>query len=139
MLVFHGMWIVECGNLSGGNLRKIKRGVFHKLPLIASVHSAAKKFRISPDCKITVRSHCTTYVLSMHSSVRRPAVPSFSLCGLFAKEQGSFLWPPFVADADIIFLPCGVSSVFLYLFLFPRLISVIADWMSAILRHMVWP
>ena len=27
----------------------------------------------------------------------------------------------------------------LLLFLFPRLISAAADWMSAILPHMVWP
>jgi len=36
----------------------------------------------------------------------------------------------------IIFLSCGfyLSSIF-----FPRLISTVADWMSTILRHMVWP
>ena len=28
---------------------------------------------------------------------------------------------------------------FLFLFFFPRLISAAADWMSAILPHMVWP
>jgi len=26
-----------------------------------------------------------------------------------------------------------------YLFFFPRLISAAADWMSTILRHMMWP
>jgi len=31
-------------------------------------------------------------------------------------------------------VPCGFFSIF-----FPRLISAIADWMSAILAHMVWP
>jgi len=44
-----------------------------------------------------------------------------------------------IADADIIFLPCGffypLSSIF---FFFPRLISAVADWMS-MLPHMVWP
>ena len=30
-----------------------------------------------------------------------------------------------------------LSSIFL--FSFPRLISVVAEWMSAILPHMVWP
>jgi len=46
-----------------------------------------------------------------------------------------FLWPPCVADVEIIFLPCG----FFYLssFFFPRLISAVADWMSTILLHMV--
>jgi len=33
-----------------------------------------------------------------------------------------------------------VSSIFLLLLLFfPRLISVVGDWMSTILPHMVWP
>ena len=37
----------------------------------------------------------------------------------------------------IIFLSCGF---FLLLpIFFPRLISAVADWMSTILRHMVWP
>jgi len=27
----------------------------------------------------------------------------------------------------------------MYLSFFPRLISAVADWMSAILTHMVWP
>ena len=40
-----------------------------------------------------------------------------------------------VADADIIFLSC----FYLPIFFFPRLISAVADWMSAILRYMVWP
>jgi len=49
------------------------------------------------------------------------------------------LWPPCVADADIIFLPCGffLSSIYLlsifYLFFIPRLISAAAVWMSTIL------
>jgi len=30
-------------------------------------------------------------------------------------------------------------SFFLLLFLFPRLISAVGDWMSTILPHMVWP
>ena len=36
-----------------------------------------------------------------------------------------------------IFLPCGFF--FFFLLFFPRLISAVADWMSAILPHMVWP
>jgi len=44
------------------------------------------------------------------------------------------LRPPCVADADIILLPCGF-----YLSFFPCLISALADWMSTILRHMMWP
>ena len=50
------------------------------------------------------------------------------------------LWPPCVADADIIFLPCGFFFFFLLLLLFfPRLISAVAHWMSTILPHMLWP
>jgi len=45
------------------------------------------------------------------------------------------LWPPCLADADIIFLPCG----FFFFLFFPRLISAVGDWMSSILAHMVWP
>jgi len=43
-----------------------------------------------------------------------------------------YLWLPCVADADIISLHCG----FFFLYFFPRLISVVADWMSTILWHM---
>ena len=49
------------------------------------------------------------------------------------------LWLPYGIGQAIIFLPCGF---FFYLLLllsfFPRLISAVADWMSAILAHMVW-
>ena len=54
---------------------------------------------------------------------------------------GSFLWPPCVADADIIFCPVisiSLSSSFFFFF-FPRLISAVGHWMSIILPHMVWP
>jgi len=40
---------------------------------------------------------------------------------------------------NLLFLPCGFYlSIFLSFFI-PRLISAAADWMSTILRHMVWP
>jgi len=58
-------------------------------------------------------------------------------CTLWFKNFTRFLWPPCVADADIIFLPCGFFLSF-YFFI-PRLISAVADWMSTILPHMVWP
>jgi len=38
-----------------------------------------------------------------------------------------------IADADIIFCSCG------FFFFFPRLFSAVADWMSIILPHMMWP
>jgi len=46
-------------------------------------------------------------------------VMSYVLCWFYIiGVQNSFLWPPCVADADIIFLPCGsffyLSSIFFY-------------------------
>jgi len=46
----------------------------------------------------------------------------------------AWLWPPCVADADIIFCRCGF---YLLLSFFPRLISAVADWTSTLLRHMM--
>ena len=54
----------------------------------------------------------------------------------FINAHVFLLWPPCVADADIIFLPCGF---FLSIFFIARLISAAADWMSTILPHIVWP
>jgi len=51
-------------------------------------------------------------------------------CGFFL----SSIWPPYVIGQAIIFLPSGFFFVFLF---FPCLISAVADWMSAILPHMV--
>jgi len=39
----------------------------------------------------------------------------------------------------IIFLPCNFYLLLLSIFFIPRLISAVADWMSTILLHMVWP
>ena len=47
------------------------------------------------------------------------------------------LWPPCLADTDIIFLSCGFF--YLLLLFFPRLITAIAQIGSTILPHMVWP
>jgi len=44
-----------------------------------------------------------------------------------------FLWPPCIADADVMFLLC-----FFLLFSSPNLSGCI-EWMSTILPHMVWP
>ena len=46
------------------------------------------------------------------------------------------LWSPYGIGQTIIFASC---RLFFLLFLFPHLISAVADWMSAILPHMVWP
>jgi len=52
------------------------------------------------------------------------------------------LWSPYIIRQTIIFSCCGLFFLLLLLllfFLFPHLISAVADWMSAILPHMVWP
>ena len=50
------------------------------------------------------------------------------------------LWSPYVIGRPYIFSSCFFFflSSFFFLF-FPRLISAVGDWMSTILRHMVWP
>jgi len=58
------------------------------------------------------------------------------MLGLFIKQQALImvtLWNS--ADHYILIL----SFVLLLLSFFPRLISAVAEWMSAILAHMVWP
>jgi len=51
--------------------------------------------------------------------------------------QTLYLWLPYGIGQAIIFLPYGVFSS--SVFFFSRLISAVADWMSTILAHMVWP
>jgi len=54
---------------------------------------------------------------------------------LYNALKNPLLWSPYVIGQTIIF-----SSCFFFVFLFfPRLISVVGDWMSTILPHMVWP
>jgi len=55
-------------------------------------------------------------------------------------KRSPISWPPCIADADIIFLPCGFFyPSFFFLSFFPRLVSAVTEWMSTILLHMVWP
>ena len=42
-------------------------------------------------------------------------------------------------EGHIYFHPVVCSSSSFFLSFFPRLISAVGDWMSAILPHMVWP
>ena len=44
------------------------------------------------------------------------------------RNRNNLLWPPCVADADIIFLSCGFF--YLLTFFIPRLFAAVADWMS---------
>ena len=48
-----------------------------------------------------------------------------------------YLWSPYGIGRPYIFSCCGLF--FFLLLFFPRLISAAADWMSAILPHIVWP
>jgi len=65
---------------------------------------------------------------------RRPTVYQVPVDDGFRQLIMVALWN---RAGTIIFLPCG--SFYLLSFLFPSLISAVADWMSAILPHMVWP
>ena len=57
-------------------------------------------------------------------------------CGLLSNYFHQLLRPPGQAIIFIIFLSCGFFFLLLY---FPGLFSVVADWMSIILPHMMWP
>jgi len=75
----------------------------------------------------------------------------------FASLLRHLLWSPYVIGqtiyifmlwfvmvalwnrADHYIFALWLLLSFFLLFLFPRLISAVADWMSAILPHMVWP
>ena len=55
------------------------------------------------------------------------------------QKEVNLLWSPYVIGQTIyIFMPWFVVLLLSSSF-FPRLISAAADWMSAILPHMVWP
>jgi len=65
--------------------------------------------------------------------------PHRVLRNVLPDETVPYLWPPYVIGQAIMFLPCGfylLSSFFLF---FLRLISAAANWMSTILRHLMWP
>ena len=95
--------------------------------------------KIPPDVK------CITFTTLLHDlSLIATYVSDFYRFSEVNISQGNalthlkcceiFLWPPCVADADITFC----SGFFFFLSFFPHLISVVADWISAILPHMVW-
>jgi len=56
--------------------------------------------------------------------------------GISSNHSFTLLWSPYGIGQTVIFSYCGL---FFFLLFFPRLISAAADWMSAILPHMVWP
>ena len=85
-----------------------------------------------------MQAFCTS--ASRDSSLRQH---SFLVCVLVTMMRGAF---------DTVVYQCLLQHIFygqtIYIFMlwfvlsssfFPRLISAAADWMSAILPHMVWP
>ena len=94
-------------------------------------------------CRMTNLIDCSVYYTlsklslkhTQHSITCRPLTRNQTYKWSIDMHHGS-LWPPCVADADIIFLPCSFYLLSSFLFL---LISAAADWMSTILPHMVWP
>jgi len=59
-------------------------------------------------------------------------------CAGYRLSSTVFLWSPYGIGQTIIF-SSGSFFFFLLLSYFPRVISAVGDWMSAILPHMVWP
>ena len=50
-------------------------------------------------------------------------------------SSAGLLWPPCIADADIMFYRCGFFFLLLF---FSCVFSAVTDWMSTILPHMMW-
>jgi len=76
----------------------------------------------------------------MHTHMNRLTVLwiGFCLTGPISLCLDSFLWSPYVIGQTIIFSCCGLFFFFFFFLFFPRLISAVGDWMSTILRHVVW-
>ena len=99
----------------------------------SAVYSLQHRVRQRSDYRCLLQTHCwlrTVKKLCCNNQQSfLPACPCW--------QQLASWWLPCIADADIIFSSCCffyLSSSF-----FPRLISAVADWMSTILPHMVWP
>ena len=91
--------------------------------------------------EVTSERHCDLFASWQQQSRTDHIVDDIvtqRLISLSVISPAWFLWSPYGIGQTIMFLPCGYfflsSSSFL-----PRLISAVADWMSAILPHMVWP
>ena len=55
------------------------------------------------------------------------------------RRDDRYLWSPYRIGQTIYIFMLWFVLLSSSSFLFPRLISAAADWMSAILPHMVWP
>jgi len=72
-----------------------------------------------------------TYLFADLLSSSKMAVGYIAAC-----EHAVFMAALCIRAGHYIFAMWFLSSIYLF---FPRLISAVADWMSTILRHMVWP
>ena len=75
-----------------------------------------------------------------HSVYSQPSLLFFGPYTVYSQKGaqqgdpiGPLLWSPYVIGQTIYIFILFLSSSF-----FPRLISAVGDWMSTILRHMVW-
>ena len=82
---------------------------------------------ILPGAIFTLRpSRAFSYMSALLHGTRAAAVSQTWCC----------LWSPYGIGRPYIFSSC--FFFFFFLLFFPRLISAVGDWMSTILRHMVW-
>jgi len=87
----------------------------------------------STDTKNYLVSNCNCLFLPYDIALERQACTWWQTADLIL-EYLEYLWMPCVADADMIFLPCGFFLLFI-----PRLISAVGAWMFTILPHILWP
>jgi len=94
----HSMLFNKSGTVRSVRFRPLRAFLLHRMYI--SSHTALSCWAVR-DVRDTYRQYSRT--LCSISSVRRP--------------PKSLLWPPCVADADILFYPCGF---FFFLPIFPR-------------------
>ena len=98
------------------------------------------QFRHDRLASLAVAARRTAQVLARAACCRLlDFFPEGQIVSVIAKDtvlSHALLWSPYVMGQTIcIFI---LSFVLLSIF-FPRVISAVGDWMSAILPHMVWP
>jgi len=109
-----------CGVVQRMELRKFRRG--------RHLYSAGQpSVWHRPHSSFQTSSNTLSYFLFIY-------LPKFTFVTSY------WLWSPYGIGQTIIYSSCGVFFFFFFLSsFFPRLISAVADWMSAILPHIVWP
>jgi len=141
-----------CITLYKKNMAAITYGIRNgdKLEVTAFVFRNSKR-RVITDIQLcTARTWCSwgssdiTIIISSSSYHTTFAMASSSSSSSYLMTSLHFhlglLWPLYGIGQAIIFFALWflLLSIF-YLSFFPRLILAVADWMSAILPHMVWP